>query len=112
MLRMFLFLLFSQGATYFSLMLGSALTIKTPHPSFIPGGAEPMPSTTTATTEIEKGENQPTQTSALAVQDVSMAEAIRSPQFHLLGITFTALATGGMGIFSVAKPMMSEVCTV
>lgn len=37
------------------------------------------------------------------------ATGLSSPQFHLLGITFTSIAMGGMGIFSVAKPMMSEV---
>ena len=84
-------------------MLGSALAIKAPHPSFVPPVAL-VPSSTPAATEEKKS------SPALVVQDISMAEAIRSPQFHLLGITCTALATGGMGIFSVAKPMMSEVC--
>jgi hypothetical protein len=84
-------------------MLGSALSIKAPHPSFVPPVALVSSSTPAAT---EEKKSSPT----LVVQDISMAEAIRSPQFHLLGITFTALATGGMGIFSVAKPMMSEVC--
>lgn len=84
-------------------MLGSALTIKAPHPSFVPGGAQPS-----APAAVEEKTATPLP-SANVVQDVPMAEAIRSPQFHLLGITFTALATGGMGIFSVAKPMMSEV---
>jgi hypothetical protein len=69
------------------------------------GGAE------SPTKDAKKPATATTATGAAveAVPDVSMAEAIRSPQFHLLGITFTALATGGMGIFSVAKPMMSEV---
>ena len=30
-------------------------------------------------------------------------------QFYLLGTTFFCVACGGMGIFSVAKPMMGEV---
>ena len=88
-------------------MLGSALTIKTPHSSFVPGGVDTTP--VPVNTEKEKDTMPPPTPTAAVVQDVSMAEAIRSPQFHLLGITFTALATGGMGIFSVAKPMMSEV---
>ena len=81
-------------------MLGSALSIRAPHPSFVPGGGA-TPSTSS--------ENDVPSTPPTIVHDVPMAEAIRSPQFHLLGITFTCLATGGMGIFSVAKPMMTEV---
>lgn len=92
-------------------MLGSALTIKTPHPSFVPGGSLSSSATTTTTLVKEEAPAKPA-SAVPVVQDVSMAEAIRSPQFHLLGITFTALATGGMGIFSVAKPMMSEVYCV
>lgn len=86
-------------------MLASALTIKTPHPSFVPGGAPPS----NLITAEQETPTPSTSSVGCAVPDVPVMEAIRSPQFHLLGITFTALATGGMGIFSVAKPMMSEV---
>lgn len=40
---------------------------------------------------------------------VPLDAVMRAPQFYLLGTTFFCLACGGMGIFSVAKPMMSEV---
>lgn len=36
-------------------------------------------------------------------------EVMKTPQFYLLGTTFFCVATGGMGLLSVAKPMMSEV---
>jgi len=85
------------GGAYFAIILGSALTLKKPHSSFVPEGFNPVP-----TTDSKGG-------AAIVPVDVSMPEAIRSPQFHLLGLTFTCTAMGGLGIFSVAKPMMSEV---
>ena len=48
-------------------------------------------------------------TKAVAVADVSVDDAMKTTQFYLLGTTFFCVATGGMGLLSVAKPMMSEV---
>ena len=48
-------------------------------------------------------------TTAIKVADVSVDDAMKTPQFYLLGTTFFCVATGGMGLLSVAKPMMSEV---
>jgi hypothetical protein len=87
---------YGQSVAYFTVMLGSALSIKYPHPSYVPPGSSD------GMMEENKSASTP---------NVSTAEAIRSPQFHLLGITLTCLATGGMGILTVAKPMMSEVCS-
>lgn len=104
---------------YFTVMLASALALRTPHSSYIPDQITSSNSVVIAKSGIP----------VASVKDISMPEAIRynictrycvlhtslffisrrSPQFHLLGITFTCLAMGGMGIFSVAKPMMSEV---
>ena len=81
------------GAAYFVIMLGSSLAIKRPHPSFAPGGT------------AAKSAGNPVAT----VPDVTLDAAMLTPQFHLLGITFMCVATGGMGLFSVAKPLMSEV---
>lgn len=82
-----------MGLTYFSVILASSLIMKRPHPNFVPAG---MPA--------------PGSNNAIAtVPDVSLDEAMKAPQFHLLGVTFFCLASGGMGLFSVAKPMMSEV---
>jgi MFS family permease len=83
------------GVVYFGTMLASSLSIKVPHPSYSvalppsPGGQPAAPLAT--------------------VPDVSVEEATRTKQFGLLWVTFYCLATGGMGMFSVAKPMMSEV---
>jgi hypothetical protein len=84
-----------MGATYFAIMMASALSIKKPHASFVPAGYKaPTASSTGA---------------SAAVADVSLEDAMRKPQFYLLGTTFFCLSTGGMGMFSVAKPMMNEV---
>ena len=85
------------SAGYFAIMLASALTMRAPHPSYS------VDTSSATSTDMSKSAPAP-------VKDVAMSEAIRTPQFHLLGITFTCVAMGGMGIFSVAKPMMSEVC--
>ena len=85
------------GAGYFAVMLASSLTFYKPHPSYAPEGM-----TATAHTP---GIND-------AGPDISVDIAMKSPQFYLLGITFFCVGAGGMGLFSVAKTMMSEVFTV
>jgi hypothetical protein len=85
-----------MGLGYFAVMMTSALTIKRPHPSFVPHGM------------VTSGEQSKT-VAVTVVPDVSLDDAMRAKQFHLLGLTFFCVATGGMGMFSVAKPMMSEV---
>lgn len=87
-----------MGASYFALMMASSLLIRKPHPSFIPDGMQASSSASSSTA-----------VTPAVVQDVSLEDAMKAPQFHLLGLTFFCLATGGMGMFSVAKPMMSEV---
>lgn len=85
-----------MGASYFAIMLASSLAIRKPHPSFVPAGlSTPAVSSSSSASAV--------------VQDVSLEDAMKAPQFHLLGLTFFCLSTGGMGMFSVAKPMMSEV---
>ena len=86
-----------MGASYFAVMLASALLIKKPHPSFT---VDAVSSSTSSSNVSVK----PT-----VIQDVSLDDAMKAPQFYMLGTTFFCLATGGMGMFSVAKPMMSEV---
>ena len=91
-----------MGASYFAIMLASSLTIRKPHPSFVPGGASAVAAASSVTTTTATAAPAP-------IKDVSLEDAMKAPQFHLLGLTFFCLATGGMGMFSVAKPMMSEV---
>ena len=84
-----------MGATYSAVILASAMTLRKPHPSYIPEGYTPPSASGTGSSAI--------------VPDVSLDDAMKTPQFYLLGTTFFCLATGGMGMMSVAKPMMSEV---
>lgn len=86
-----------MGAGYMAVILASSLAMKTPHPSYVPQG---MAVASTGTTSASK---------AVAIADVSVDDAMKTPQFYLLGTTFFCVATGGMGLLSVAKPMMSEV---
>jgi MFS family permease len=85
-----------MSGIYFTSMLASSLLIRDPHPSYT---VQTVPSTSTG----------PAQPAAIQYQDVSVEAAMRTKQFGLLGVSFFCLATGGMGMFSVAKPMMSEV---
>jgi len=85
-----------MGATYFAIIMSSALTLKAPHPKYIEATAAALSASSTVTAPV-------------VVHNVSLEEAMKAPQFYLLGTTFFCLATGGMGMFSVAKPMMSEV---
>lgn len=85
-----------MGAAYFAIMFSSALAIRTPHPNS-PFLVKPSPTANGAST------------APVVIEDASLGEAMRAPQFYLLGTTFFCLATGGMGFFSVAKPMMSEI---
>lgn len=87
-----------MGAAYFTSMMVGALTMRSPHPSYKVDGL--LPAATSA------GAPAP---AAHTVPDVTVEQAMRSPQFYLLGTSFWCLATGGMGLFSVAKPMMSEI---
>lgn len=43
--------------------------------------------------------------------NVNVGNVMKTPQFWLLFSTSTLLCTGGMGLMSVAKPMISEVFT-
>eukprot|EP01039_Chlorochromonas_danica_P002119 gene2119-2313_t len=86
-----------MGLAYFTTMMAGALTIRKPHPSFTVEGSAPAANSANAVAAPP------------AVPDVPVEQAMRSPQFYLLGATFWCVACGGLGLFSVAKPMMSEI---
>jgi MFS family permease len=89
-----------MGAAYFSIMATASLAIRKPHPSFAP----PVTTSLTASNPAS-GAASP----ASMIPDIPPDRVITVPQFHLLGVSFLCIATGGMGMLSVAKPMMSEV---
>ena len=82
--------LVTLGAVYLGTMLASAAIIRAPRIVDVP-----------ASGKKEEEEEE--------VKSVSVDEAMKSPNFYLLGTTFFCLASGGMGLFSVAKPMMTDV---
>ncbi len=79
-------------------MMLSALSFKQPHPSY---KVDLSPDPAAAAAASNK--------SMVKLPDLTIEEVTHTLQFHLLGITFFCVATGGMGMLSVAKPMMSEV---
>lgn len=87
-----------MSLAYFTVMMAASLSLKNPHPSYVPAGWTPPTAPTTSATAAP-----------VKLREFTVEEAVRTPQFYLLGTTFYCLATGGMGMFSVAKPMMSEV---
>jgi len=85
--------LLTIGGAYMAAIIASALVIKRPSPGYLPPGYTP-PAVT-----IGQGSN------------VSLDTVMRTPQFWLLFTTSTLLCTGGMGLMSVAKPMIQNVFT-
>jgi len=80
----------TMGAGYFSAVLLSSLAMKTPPAGYLPAGYSPPQAS---------GANVP------------VDNLLKTPQFWLLWSTATLLATGGMGLISVAKPMIQNVFT-
>ena len=84
----------AMGGLYFSSVFLSSLMIKRPPPGYLPPGYTP-----------------PTAAAGATVGNVPVDNLLKTPQFWLLWSTATLLATGGMGLMSVAKPMIQNVFT-
>ena len=80
-----------MGAIYAGTILSSALMIRRPAPGFVPPGYVPP------------------QGAASITGNVDVATVMKTPQFWFLFTTSTLLCTGGMGLISVAKPMIQNV---
>lgn len=83
------------GIIYTGIMVTSAFLIKRPSPGYRPVGYIPP------TNSNIPGANLP--------GNVHSNSVMKTPQYWFLMSTLYCLATGGFGIFSVAKPMMLEV---
>ena len=81
----------TMGAIYALTVFSSSLVIRRPPPGHLPAGYCPPVS------------------QAGAGASVHVDNLFRTPQFWLLFSTSTLLCTGGMGIMSVAKPMIQSV---
>ncbi|CAM9336130.1 unnamed protein product [Choristocarpus tenellus] len=86
------------GGLYGMLMMASAFAIKTPAPGYKPAGYSPT---------SEGGDS--TSKAPVVEKNVNPDMVLKTPQFYALSTTFFCVACGGMGLFSVAKPMMGEV---
>jgi MFS family permease len=118
------------GAGYFAVMAASAFAIRTPssavggRPS--PAGRPLVPDGSQATDPAARdpaaretlptpaanepdGATDPATARDLAARSVTVDAAMRTPQFWLLWTYFASVATGGVALFSVAKPMMTDV---
>ena len=80
-----------MGAIYASTIVSSALMIRRPAPGYVPAGWTPP------------------QGVAANSGNVNVATVMKTPQFWFLFSTSTLLCTGGMGLISVAKPMIQTV---
>lgn len=80
-----------MGAIYASTIVSSALMIRRPAPGYVPAGWTPPPGV------------------AANSGNVNVATVMKTPQFWFLFSTSTLLCTGGMGLISVAKPMIQTV---
>lgn len=83
-----------MGVGYFGVMSAAALAMKRPAPGYVPPGFVPPVASPNAPS---------------ALQNVHVDTVMRTPQFQQLGVMFFCVACGGMGLFSVAKPMMNEI---
>ena len=83
--------LLTMGALYAVTVVTSSLVIRRPPPGWLPAGYSPT------VTEGGLGAS------------VHVDNLFRTPQFWLLFSTSTLLTMGGMGIMSVAKPMIQSV---
>jgi len=79
------------GGMYAATVITSAMIIKRPAPGYVPAGYTPPP--------VQAG----------AGANVHVDSLFKTPQFWFLFSTSTLLATGGMGLMSVAKPMIQSV---
>ena len=83
--------LLTIGAMYSAIIFSSSLMIRRPPAGWLPPGYCPPPS------------------QAGGGASVHLDNLFRTPQFWLLFSTSTLLTMGGMGIMSVAKPMIQSV---
>lgn len=97
------------GGAYFLAMLASAATIRNPKPGYVPEGYAPP----AAPGDKEgSGAAPPVASPGSSIapgRNVSVDTVMKTPQYWLLGTTFFAMATGGMGMLSVAKPMVGDI---
>ena len=89
--------LLTLGAVYSAVLLSASALIKTPHPTYIQDMKSNLAS------QLQGGT-----TTALVQRNVHVDTVMKTPQFYGLAATLLCLASGGMGLLSVCKPLMSD----
>jgi MFS family permease len=84
------------GIAHCLVMLAAAFTYRLPAPDWQPVGWKPPSQAESARRMI-------------STQQVSVDQAMRTPQFYLLWIVLCFNVTAGIGVLGVAKTMMSEI---
>jgi MFS family permease len=82
------------GFIYLVFMIGGALSYRVPPEGWTPAGWQPKPTT---------------KKSLISHSDVSVSEALRTPQFWLLWGVLCLNVTAGIGILAMASPILQEV---
>ena len=114
-----------MGLAYFTVMLASAITLRSPHPNYIcnmnmmktknfeeeKDRNDVSPSSISSSSRLSSSQKGPTDAAVTAPTttpfNMTVEAAMRAPDFYLVGLSFFCLSTGGYGLFSVAKPMMN-----
>jgi len=84
------------GVVYFVVMLAAAFSYRLPAEGWLPAGWTPSSAKSTARKMISRG-------------NVTVDDAMTTPQFYLLWILLCFNVTAGIGVLGVAKTMMSEI---
>ena len=84
------------GALYFIVMLVASFSYRIPAPGWVPAGWTPPDDTA----KLQK---------MITRHDVSIEQAMRTPQFYLVWIVLCFNVTAGIGVLGVAKTMMTEI---
>lgn len=95
-----------MGAIYTATILASAMTLKKPPADY---AAKLMAEVEAKAVTGAADEGEKAATAPVELEHITVDAAMKKPQFWLLGGSFYCMATGGMGMASVAKPMMGEV---
>jgi MFS family permease len=82
-----------MGTVYLSFMIFGALLVRLPKPGWEPEGWVPKAKTS----------------SLISSRDVSVSDALRTPQFWLLWVVICMNATAGFGILEQASPMIQDL---
>ena len=96
-----------MGAIYTATILASALTLKKPPADYGSKLMAELEAKPTAGADAAAADKE--KAASVELEHITVDAAMKKPQFWLLGGSFYCMATGGMGMASVAKPMMGEV---